>query len=464
MLSHLREHMKKIMLAVVIIFAFSMFYGLGYTGLKSMSSGGSNKGFLKINGKDVDPVRFDNIFSKIRENYPQRIKPSDLLFIQNMALSQTIDYMIILDEAKKKERVAGGELDAVIENIAKQQKFNSVRELQSAVEVTHLPWDQFKKMVRDDILVQKINNSVRGGVVVGPNDLREVRAGHILIRIKDENGGDDTARKLAEQLLQRALKGEKFEALAKKYSEDPSSKARGGDLGFFTIGAMVKPFEDLVFSLKPNEIGGSVKTDFGYHIIKLYETRIRTIKGVQDIQGAIFKEKQDKAFQEWFYELKQKAKVEILDPNLRALDLRYKGKMADAIAEYQKAIVANPSNGYLKLFLGVLYEDMGRLKDAIASYKEGLSQASADPMFYTVLAKAYLKSGDKSSAIEYFKKSSLIAGDDKMMHEELLKSFKELGFGSLVDLEKSELNRIGKKEAFEKSLKDGTKINRIRED
>ena len=78
------------------------------------------------------------------------------------------------------------------------------------------------------------------------------------------------ARKKAEELLaQLHAAAEKFAELAKQYSQDPGSKDNGGDLGFFGRGAMLKPFEDAVFKLKPGQMSGIVETSFGFHIVKL---------------------------------------------------------------------------------------------------------------------------------------------------------------------------------------------------
>ncbi len=77
----------------------------------------------------------------------------------------------------------------------------------------------------------------------------------------------------AEEVLKRARAGENFDALARQYSEDETSKVRGGDIGWFGRGEMVKSFEDAAFSLKPGEISGVVESSFGYHVIKLDERR-----------------------------------------------------------------------------------------------------------------------------------------------------------------------------------------------
>jgi peptidyl-prolyl cis-trans isomerase D len=122
---------------------------------------------------------------------------------------------------------------------------------------------------------------VAAGVVVADSDLQELfaknrdsyvepekrRARHILIAV--ENGDDAAAKKAAEAVLVRLRAGEDFAALAAQLSKDTGSAAEGGDLGWSERSAFVGPFADSVFSLKEGELSVPVKTEFGYHVIRL---------------------------------------------------------------------------------------------------------------------------------------------------------------------------------------------------
>lgn len=97
-----------------------------------------------------------------------------------------------------------------------------------------------------------------------------VRAAHILIKTEERSEAEALA--LAQEILQKLKSGEDFKMLALKYSEDPSAKTNLGSLGAFARGQMVPEFEQAAFALrKSGELAGPVKTDFGYHIIKLDE-------------------------------------------------------------------------------------------------------------------------------------------------------------------------------------------------
>lgn len=94
------------------------------------------------------------------------------------------------------------------------------------------------------------------------DEFRQVRASHIVVETEDQ----------AKDAKKRAVKGD-FATLAKEISTDPSAKENGGDLGYFRKDQMVKPFAEKAFAMKVNEVSDPVKTEFGYHIIKLAEIK-----------------------------------------------------------------------------------------------------------------------------------------------------------------------------------------------
>jgi len=117
---------------------------------------------------------------------------------------------------------------------------------------------------------------------------KQIKARHILLKVSpDASESEKTETKeKALSLLKRLRDGEDFAALAKKYSQDPAA-SKGGDLGYFTRGQMVKPFEELAFSLKKGELGGPVKTQFGWHIIRVDDIKDATIKTFSEVRNQI---------------------------------------------------------------------------------------------------------------------------------------------------------------------------------
>jgi len=110
-----------------------------------------------------------------------------------------------------------------------------------------------------------------------------VRASHVLIRI--DNNDSVAALKKAKDIAARARKGEDFSALARQFSSDGSA-SNGGDLGWFNKGKMVKPFEEAAFKTSPGQIVGPVKTQFGYHVIKVIAKDNREVNAI-DIKMAV---------------------------------------------------------------------------------------------------------------------------------------------------------------------------------
>jgi peptidyl-prolyl cis-trans isomerase D len=108
----------------------------------------------------------------------------------------------------------------------------------------------------------------------------QVRASHILL--KTEGKDDAAVKKQADDLLAKVKGGADFAALATKFSEDEVSATKGGDLDFFGRGAMVKEFDDVAFTLKPGETSDVVKTQFGYHIIRVMEKKPASTRSLEE--------------------------------------------------------------------------------------------------------------------------------------------------------------------------------------
>jgi peptidyl-prolyl cis-trans isomerase D len=128
------------------------------------------------------------------------------------------------------------------------------------------------------------------------------KAAHILI----ESGSDDAAAgKKAEAILARARAGEDFAKLAQENSDDPGSRTAGGDLGWAPKEAYVQPFSDALFAMSKGEIRGPVKTQFGYHIIRLDDIEQPRVRGFDEVRAELEPEFRREQAQTLFYEKSQ---------------------------------------------------------------------------------------------------------------------------------------------------------------
>ncbi len=114
----------------------------------------------------------------------------------------------------------------------------------------------------------------------------ERNAAHILVKIDDQRSEED-ALALIQELQSKLAAGEDFAALAKEFSEDEGSSADSGELGFSARGVYVADFEDALFALQPGAVSGPVKTEFGYHLIKLIDVRQNDIPPFEEMRYSI---------------------------------------------------------------------------------------------------------------------------------------------------------------------------------
>jgi peptidyl-prolyl cis-trans isomerase C len=131
----------------------------------------------------------------------------------------------------------------------------------------------------------------------------EVRARHILVESEDE----------AKKAQARVKGGEDFAKVAGELSKDPGSKTDGGDLGFFTKDRMVEPFAEAAFKLQPGQVSDPVKSQFGWHVIKVEEKRAKPVPPFEEMKDQVNAYLERKAQQDLILGLRQSAKIERLD-------------------------------------------------------------------------------------------------------------------------------------------------------
>jgi peptidyl-prolyl cis-trans isomerase D len=196
----------------------------------------------------------------------------------------------------------------------------------------------------------------------------ERRASHILILTNGEVSKEKAKAKADEVLSEVQKAPGKFADLAKKYSQDPGSAQKGGDLGFFGRGMMVKPFEDAVFSLKDGEMSALVESDFGFHIIKVTGVRAEKQRPLDDVRAEIEGELKRQAatrqfaeaaesFNNMVYEQSDSLQPVIEKFKLKAQQSDWLPKQADP-----QALAALGPLGNEKVLAGLFSEDAIKLK------------------------------------------------------------------------------------------------------
>lgn len=141
---------------------------------------------------------------------------------------------------------------------------------------------------------------------------KEVRAAHILV----------SERSVANDLIKKIAAGEKFEALAKTYSEDTASAAKGGDTGFLLPGSLVPEFENALFKMKKGENSGVVTSPYGFHLIRRGEERPLAASPLDDpMKTRLRRAMESQKLQTWFETVRQRHDVKVNNENLQDMVL-----------------------------------------------------------------------------------------------------------------------------------------------
>jgi peptidyl-prolyl cis-trans isomerase C len=291
----------------------------------------------KVNGTAVSAVEVDQEVKAISEQYQQQIPPDQLETmipeLKKRAVESIINRHLLYEEVDRKNIVS--DPDRIKEEVQKiASQFQSQAAFEEQLASHNISLDQMEKdlgmQFRVDALIreyvdtksiQVAEEEIVSFYESNPESFQspeERRASHILLKCAPEDPQEVKTQKRLELagILGRIEKGADFSEMAQSHSDCPS-KQKGGDLGLFGRGSMVKPFEEAAFNLNPNEVSDIIETEFGYHLIKLTEKKearkeaFDTVK--EQISNHLMATKEQAEFQKLISELRKEATIEYVE-------------------------------------------------------------------------------------------------------------------------------------------------------
>jgi len=288
----------------------------------------NNTIIAKISGEEVKKEEFNKMFGIFKSQYEQQFgtevwdQEVDGRKFGDVAREKLLDMLI--DEKlqmKKAEELGITITDAEVnDEIEKAKKyFDSEEKFNEYLKGQSMDLEYFKQSVNKELTINKLIEKLTEKVILSDEEVKvyydthqnefiSVKASHILLDSKEE----------AEKMLQKVKGGENFAELAMQNSKDPSAKENSGDLGYFRYGDMVEPFETAAFALKPGEISEIVQTDFGFHIIKVEDSKLDKFEDVKEqLKGNLLNDKKSTEYEKLLEEMRKNANIEKFVKNLK---------------------------------------------------------------------------------------------------------------------------------------------------
>jgi peptidyl-prolyl cis-trans isomerase C len=287
-----------------------------------------------VNGKEIKRAQLEEIFKAAVQASgmnPADLAPDQQLGGYTQLLNDLVERQLLLD-ASAAVKVTPADVDAEIKKFKSQFPDEAVFEAQ--MKQAGMNSEKLQADVREELQIRGFMESRVKAPEVTPEQAKSfyesnqkefdrpqtVKASHILFMVDPEAPAEVVKQKeeAAKKAAARAKKGEDFTALAKELSEEPGAAESGGDLGFFPKDRMVPEFANVAFEQKIDEIGEPVKTQFGWHVIKVTDKKDAgtvPFDEVKDQISAYLKSTgQREAAQKVMKELKDSAKVETFLP------------------------------------------------------------------------------------------------------------------------------------------------------
>ncbi|MBT3311388.1 MAG: hypothetical protein HN737_03015 [Desulfobacterales bacterium] len=286
-----------------------------------------------VNGKVITKDDFYRTYYQVLQQVTtQGVKYNEkqLKEIKEKVLDTIIDQELLYQESLKEGIKVENEL-MEIEYEKLKNEIGKNKDLHEWMKKMEYNIESFKHQINRDLSIKKIiQKKITDRVSISEKEVAafykshkesfirpaRVRISRVLINAGPKSNiiQKTNARKKIENIRQRILKGENFAEIAKKYS-DGSAGTKGGDLGFFNKGQLIKIFDDIAFELKIDEISDIVKTDSGYHIIKITGKQNKSIVPLQEVKKKIIELIKDikvrKEIINYSNRLKKKARVKI---------------------------------------------------------------------------------------------------------------------------------------------------------
>lgn len=265
----------------------------------------SSKKVAIVNGTPIVQSDLDRGMEGVIQRRARSGAPMDeeqLKTIRMDVLNNLINRELLNQESKKQKiTITDQEVNDRLSKI--KQRFKDDAEFKEMLTKMKITEAQIKVQLKEDLAIQTlIDKQVVEKIDVTEQDSQayydthpeafkqpeQLKASHILVKVdpKDDPAQKAEALKKIESVQAKLKAGGDFATLAKELSDCPS-KEKGGDLGYFAKGQMVKPFEDAALALKPGETSGVVETQFGYHIIKLAELKPEGIMPYADVKDQL---------------------------------------------------------------------------------------------------------------------------------------------------------------------------------
>lgn len=258
---------------------------------KESSEADEKKVVAKVNGENITSDALERDLLVIRKRFERsgrELKEDQLPNVKKEVLENLINRVLLKQESEKQGiKIEPAKIEEQLGEMKK--RYDNPAEFEENLKQAKITEAGLKEQIRLGLAIQQlIQQKFVQNTTISDKEAKayyeenrarfsqpeQVKASHILIKAdKDaDETQKDEARKKIEKIQKRVEKGEDFASLAKELSEGPSA-SKGGDLGFFGHGSMVKPFETAAFSLNPDEISDVVETQFGYHLIKVTDKK-----------------------------------------------------------------------------------------------------------------------------------------------------------------------------------------------